>query len=146
MTLSCIASPDGILLGGMIDLYSDTMTKPSTPMRRAMAAAEVGDEQKREDPTTNRLQQMVAEMLGKEAAVFMPSGAMCNEVAIKTHTQSGDAILCDRLAHIARSEFGAAAVLSGVQIEAIDGERGRFTAQQGEATLENCGEIGRATV
>src|SRR5262245_26616141 len=69
----------------MIDLFSDTMTRPSAAMRRAMADAEVGDEQRREDPTTNRLQEMVASLLGKEAAVFLPSGTMCNEVAIKTH-------------------------------------------------------------
>ena len=66
----------------MIDLYSDTLTKPTPAMRRAMADAEVADEQRREDPTTNRLQQTVADLLGKEAAVFLPSGAMCNAVAV----------------------------------------------------------------
>src|SRR5205085_7760663 len=103
----------------MIDLYSDTMTRPTPAMRRAMAEAEVGDEQRREDPTTNRLQEMVAEILSKEAAVFLPSGMMCNAVAIKTHTQPGEAIICDRLAHLYRSEFGAAALLSGVTTEPI---------------------------
>jgi threonine aldolase len=126
----------------MIDLYSDTLTKPSAAMRRAMADAEVGDEQRREDPSTNKLQTMVADLLGKEAAVFLPSGAMCNAVAIKTHTEPGDAILCDRLAHVYRSEFGSHAVLSGVTTEGIDGERGRFTAEQVEATLANCGAYG----
>src|SRR5438874_6083149 len=126
----------------MIDFYSDTLTKPSPSMRRAMADAEVGDEQRREEPSTNQLQTMVAELLGKEAAVFLPSGAMCNEVAIKTHTSPGDAILCDRLAHIYRSEFGGPALLSGVTIEEIDGERGRFTAAQVAATLANCGAYG----
>jgi len=126
----------------MIDLYSDTLTKPSAAMRRAMADAEVGDEQRREDPSTNQLQTMVASMLGKEAAMFLPSGAMCNAVAIKTHTSHSDAILCDRLAHIYRSEFGSHAWLSGVTTEGIDGERGRFTPAQVEATLANCGAYG----
>jgi threonine aldolase len=126
----------------MIDLYSDTLTKPSPAMRRAMADADVGDEQRREDPSTNKLQTMVAQLLGKEAAVFLPSGAMCNAVAIKTHTSHSDAIFCDRLAHIYRSEFGSHAWLSGVTTEGIDGERGRFTPQQVEATLANCGAYG----
>src|SRR5437868_1206932 len=129
----------------MIDLYSDTLTNPSAAMRRAMADAEVGDEQRREDPSTNKLQSMVSEMLGKEAAVFLPSGAMCNAVAIKTHTNPGDAILCDRLAHVYRSEFGSHAILGGVTSEAIDAppdSRGRFTAKQVQATLVNCGAYG----
>jgi threonine aldolase len=126
----------------MIDLYSDTLTKPSPAMRASMAAAEVGDEQKREDPTTSRLQSMVAEMLGKDVAVFLPSGAMCNEVAIKTHTQPGDAILVDRLAHIVRSEFGAPALLSGVMTEPLAGDRGRFTAEQLSDALEGFGPYG----
>src|SRR5438045_7112170 len=104
----------------MIDLYSDTLTQPSPAMRRAMADAPVGDEQRREDPSTNRLQDMVAQLLGKEAAVFLPSGAMCNAVAIKTHTSPGDAILCDRRAHSYRSAFGAGAMLSGGTSEPID--------------------------
>jgi threonine aldolase len=126
----------------MIDLFSDTLTKPSPAMRKAMAEADVGDEQRREDPSTNKLQTMVADLLGKEAAVFMPSGAMSNAVAIKTHTQPSDAILCDKLAHIYRSEFGSHAFLSGVTTEGINGERGRFTRDQVEATLANCGAYG----
>ena len=100
----------------MIDLYSDTLTKPTEPMRQAMARAEVGDEQRREDATTNRLQEKVAAMLGKEAAVFLPSGSMCNAVAIKTHTQPSDAILCDRFAHVYRSEFGSHAMLTSTVV------------------------------
>jgi threonine aldolase len=123
----------------VIDLYSDTLTTPSVEMRRAMADAEVGDEQRREDPSTNKLQTMVADLLGKESAGFLPSGAMCNAVAIKTHTQPGEAILCDRLAHTYRSEFGNHAILGGVTIEGIDGERGRFSAKQVEAALANFG-------
>jgi threonine aldolase len=114
-------------------------------MRRAMADAEVGNEQRREDPSTNRLQDAVAERLGKEAAVFLPSGAMCNAVAIRAHTQPGDAILCDRLAHVYRSEFGSHAILSGVTTEAVDApasQRGRFTVEQLQATLANCGAYG----
>ena len=76
-----------------IDLFSDTVTRPTAAMRRAMAEAEVGDEQNREDPTVNRLQGMVAELLGKEAALFMPSGTMCNQVAFAVHCRPGDEIL-----------------------------------------------------
>ncbi|WP_428938916.1 threonine aldolase family protein [Fontivita pretiosa] len=119
----------------MIDLYSDTLTKPTPGMRRAMAEAPVGDEQKREDPTTNRLQEMVAAMLGKEAAVFLPSGTMCNAIAVKVHTQPSDAILCERSSHVNRSEFGGAAMLSGVTTEPIDGQRGLFSPQQLEQAL-----------
>jgi threonine aldolase len=116
----------------MIDLFSDTMTRPTAAMRDAMARAPVGDEQKREDPTTNKLQEMVADMLGKEAAVFLPSGTMCNAIAVKVHTQPSDAIFCERFAHVYRSEFGGAAMLSGVTTEPIDGVNGIFTA--GELT------------
>src|SRR5438874_1796933 len=123
----------------MIDLFSDTMTRPTPAMRRATTEAEVGDEQRREDPTTNRLQEMVATMLGKEAAVFLPSGTMCNEVAVKTHTQPGEAIICDRLAHVYRSEFGGVALLSGVTTEPIDGENGIFTAEQLNEALSRFG-------
>lgn len=126
----------------MIDLYSDTLTKPSLAMRRAMAEAEVADEQRREDPTTNKLQAMVAELVGKEAAVYLPSGAMCNEVAIKTHTQPGESILCDRMAHIHRSEFGGPALLSGVTTEPIAGDRGIFTHEQVTAAIDSHGAYG----
>lgn len=119
----------------MIDLFSDTMTKPTPAMRRAMAEAPVADEQKREDPTTNRLQEMVAQMLGKEAAVFLPSGTMCNAVAVKAHTQPSDAILCDRMAHVYRAELGGAALLSGVTTDPIDGSDGIFTPAQVTAAL-----------
>jgi threonine aldolase len=126
----------------VIDLYSDTLTKPSKDMRRAMAEAEVADEQRREDPTTNKLQSLVADLLGKEAAVFLPSGAMCNAVAVKAHTQPGEAIVCERRAHVYRSEFGGAALLSGVTTEPIDTERGIFTVAQLERTLANFSAYG----
>src|SRR6185437_9104274 len=116
--------------------------KPTEAMRRAMADAPVGDEQRREDPTTNRLQEKVAAMLGKEAAVFLPSGSMCNAIAIKTHTQPSDAVLCDRFAHVYRSEFGSHALLSGVTTEPIEGQQGRFTPQQVNEALARFGGYG----
>src|SRR4051812_38764700 len=97
----------------MINLFSDTQTKPTPEMRRAMAEAEVGDEHLDEDPTINHLQEMTARVLGKEAALFVPSGTMCNAIAVKVHTQPGDAIIAERLSHVMRSEFGGAAVISG---------------------------------
>jgi threonine aldolase len=112
----------------MIDLSSDTATKPTTGMRQVMATAEVGDEQRGEDPTVNRLLQMVCSLLNKETALFLPSGTMCNCVAIKAHTHPGEAILVDRQAHILRSESGAAAFLSGVILEQLPSNRGRFTS------------------
>ncbi len=116
----------------MINLYSDTQTQPTKEMRRAMADAPVGDEQRRLDPTVVKLQEMVADLLGKEAALFLPSGTMCNLIAVKTHTQPGDAVVLDRFGHIMRHETGAAGMVSGVILELIDGDRGRFTAAQVE--------------
>jgi threonine aldolase len=113
----------------MIDLYSDTQTRPTPEMRQAIMAAEVGDEQKDEDPTVNRLLAMVAELLGKEAALFLPSGTMCNLVAVKAHTRPGDAMLADRQAHILRFESGGAALASGVMVEQLPGLHGRFTPE-----------------
>ncbi|KPJ87211.1 MAG: threonine aldolase [Spirochaetes bacterium DG_61] len=113
----------------MIDLSSDTATKPTPAMRSVMAEAEVGDEQRREDPTVNRLLQMVCELLHKEAALFLPSGTMCNGIAVKVHTQPGEAILVDRHAHILRSESGGAAFLSGVIVDQLPSTRGLFTAE-----------------
>jgi threonine aldolase len=118
-----------------IDLYSDTQTRPTPGMRDAMAQAEVGDEQRDEDPSTNRLCDMVAEMLGKEAAVFMPSGTMCNQIAILVHCRPGDDIIADKTAHIINSEGGGPAVFSGTSIRPIDGVRGIFTAEQAEAAM-----------
>ena len=82
-----------------VDLYSDTLTKPTAEMRRFMCEAEVGDEQKVEDPTVNLLQEMVAELLGKEAAVFLPSGTMCNEIAMRVHCRPGEEMIAHRTAH-----------------------------------------------
>ncbi len=118
-----------------IDLFSDTMTKPTAEMRRFMCDAEVGDEQKDEDPTVNLLQEMVAELLGKEAALYLPSGTMCNLISIKLHCRPGDEILLDKTAHPLNSEGGGAAVLAGALIQPLQGERGVFTAEQVRAAI-----------
>jgi len=114
----------------MIDLRSDTVTKPSPGMRQAMAEAEVGDDVFGEDPCVNRLQEMAAQLLGKEAALFVPSGTMANQLCIKVHTQPGDEIIMERTNHPFNSESGGIAALSGVQVNLIDGQRGVITAAQ----------------
>jgi threonine aldolase len=114
----------------IIPLISDTESKPTAAMRQAIANAEVGDEQRGEDPTVNKLQARVAELLGKEAALWFPGGTMCNFVAIKVHTRPGDAIVADAMAHIIRAESAGVAFSCGVLIEPIATERGVFTASQ----------------
>lgn len=121
----------------MINLYSDTQTLPTPAMREAMARAPVGDEQRMEDPSVNRLCEMVAELLGKEAAVFLPSGTMCNELAIRVHCAPGDEVIADRTAHIVHFEGGAPAALSGVMIAPLDGERGVFAGEQARAAVRD---------
>ena len=118
-----------------VDLFSDTQTKPSAEMRRFMCDAEVGDEQKGEDPTVNLLQEMVAELLGKETALYLPSGTMCNAIAFKVHTRPGDEVLLDRTAHPIHSEAGGPGILAGAILTGLDGERGIFTAAQVEAAI-----------
>ncbi|HAA93095.1 MAG TPA: low specificity L-threonine aldolase [Rhodospirillaceae bacterium] len=120
-----------------VDLHSDTQTRPSPGMREAMAEAPVGDEQRGEDPSVNRLCEMAAELTGKEAAVFMPSGTMCNQASILVHCRPGDEIIADKTSHIINSESGGAAALAGAQIRAIDGKRGIFTAEQAEAAVSS---------
>lgn len=115
-----------------INLYSDTQTQPTPAMRQAMANAPVGDEQRGEDPTVNSLCERVAELLGMEAALYLPSGAMCNLIAIKTHTQPGDAIICERECHIVRAECGGAGLASGVIIDPIDSADGIFSVNEVE--------------
>ncbi|HEX3427181.1 MAG TPA: threonine aldolase family protein, partial [Candidatus Limnocylindrales bacterium] len=110
-----------------IDLRSDTVTRPTPAMREAMARAEVGDDQFGEDPTTNQLQERVAEMLGHDAGLWLPTGTMANQVAIRTLTRPGDDVILAREAHALWHETGAAAANSGVQLTEI-GDRGRFTA------------------
>ncbi|MEW4925428.1 GntG family PLP-dependent aldolase [Algibacter sp. 2305UL17-15] len=114
----------------IIDLRSDTVTKPSKAMLQAMFNAKVGDDVFREDPTTNKLEEKVAKMFGKERALFFPSGTMANQTAIKLHTAPGDQIICDKYAHIYNYESGGASFNSGVSCKLIDGERGMFTANQ----------------
>jgi threonine aldolase len=119
-----------------VDLYSDTQTRPSEEMRAAIAAAEVGDEQKREDPTTTELEGRVAALLGKEAAVFLPSGTMCNEIAIRVHVGSaGDEVFIGRRSHPIEAEAGGPAVLSGAVLTVLDGDRGTFTGGTLEAAV-----------
>lgn len=108
----------------IIDLRSDTVTRPSKDMRRAMHDAEVGDDVYGEDRLMNELQNRVADMLGKEAGLFVPSGTMSNQLAIRSQTQPGDEVICDYDAHIFNYEGGAPAALSGVQINPIRGEFG----------------------
>jgi threonine aldolase len=119
----------------MIDLYSDTVTKPSLAMRKAMAEAEVGDEQRGLDPTVNRLQDMVAELLGKEAALFLPSGTMCNQVAFAVHCKPGDEIIMDAEAHPFTYEGGGPAAVSGALVRPIQGDRGIYRPDQVTAAL-----------
>ncbi len=110
-----------------VDLRSDTVTRPSRAMREAMAAAEVGDDVYGEDPTVNRLQEEVAGLLGKPAALYVPSGSMANQIAIKIHTQPGDEVLTGQGGHSYLFESGAAPAIAGVQITLLPGD-GRFTA------------------
>ena len=114
----------------MIELFSDTKTKPTAAMRTAMANAEVGDERAGEDPTVNRLVERCAALLGKEAALYLPSGTMCNEIALAVHCRSGDEVLCDATSHIIGFEGGGPAALAGVMLNPIAGARGIFSADQ----------------
>ena len=108
----------------IIDLRSDTATRPTPEMRAAMAAAEVGDDVLNDDPTINRLQERVAALLGKEAAPYVPSGTMSNQICVKVHTQPGDEILCEAACHIYTWEAGGPAVLSGVTCRTVEGDYG----------------------
>ena len=107
-----------------VDLYSDTVTRPTPDMRRFMSEAEVGDEQKLEDPTVNLLCEMVAELLGKDAAVFLPSGTMCNEIALRVHARPGEEVIAHATAHPIHFETGGPGALAGVNMRSIDGPRG----------------------
>jgi len=126
----------------VIDLRSDTVTRPSEAMRAAMAAAPVGDDQFGEDPTVNLLQERVAALLGKEAALWVPTGTMANQVAVRVLTQPADAVILSHDSHIALHETGAAAANSGVQLVAVGG-RGVFTAGDVQAAYIARGHIVR---
>lgn len=113
----------------VINLYSDTQTRPSAAMREAMANAEVGDEQRGQDPTVNALCEEVAELLGKEAALFLPSGSMCNQIAVRLHIRPlGDEMYLHRLAHPINAEAGGAAAISGAMVMPLEGGGGMFSA------------------
>ena len=118
-----------------VDLRSDTLTKPTPEMRQAIFNAQVGDDVFGEDPTINELQETIADLLGKEAALFVSSGTMANQIAINCHTNPGEEVICEAGAHIFNYEAGAPAMLSGVQIRQIVGNRGVFTADQIKSIL-----------
>jgi threonine aldolase len=119
----------------MIDLRSDTCSRPTREMRAAMTNAEVGDDVYRDDPTVNALEAMTAELLGKEDAVYMPTGTMTNQVAIRAHTEPGDAVLFDQHAHVYILEGGAASAYAGVLPMLLPGKRGIFTAADVDAAI-----------
>lgn len=113
-----------------IDLSSDTATRPTPAMRDFMAAAKVGDEQRREDPTVSRLVEMVCDLLGKEDAMYLPSGTMCNAIALRVHCQPSDEIIMDETGHTRHFETGGPAALCGALVYPLPGERGVFSAAQ----------------
>ncbi len=123
-----------------INLYSDTQTRPTDGMRAAIAGAVVGDEQRGLDRTTLELQERVASLLGHEAGLFLPSGTMCNGIALRLHARpGGDEIVLDRTAHPVNSEAGSPAQLSGLMVRTLEGSRGVFTAEQLKAALRPAG-------
>ena len=114
----------------MIDLRSDTATRPTEGMRRAIAEASVGDEQKREDPSVNALQERVAALVGQEAAIFLPTATMANQIALKLHSRPGDALIAEEHSHVVIYEYGGAAAHAGLMTLALPGARGRVTPEQ----------------
>jgi threonine aldolase len=144
-----------------IDLRSDTVTKPTDEMRRAMAEAEVGDDVYGEDPTVNRLEQRAAAIFEKEAALFVPTGTMGNQIAVRLHTQHGQEVICERRAHIVDWEMAMVSAFSGCQLRQVEGERGvlcweriataiaapiYYRAQTGMIALENTHNMAGGTV
>ncbi len=123
----------------MIELRSDTATKPSPAMREAMANAEVGDEQRREDPTVNELERYAAELLGQEEAVYLPTATMANQIALRILTRPGQEVLAEESSHLFGAELGGAAVHSGLAQRSIESENGRFTAEQVRGKLRDWG-------
>ena len=125
----------------IVDLISDTVTKPTAKMLEVMMHAKVGDDVFKSDPTVNELQEKAAKMFGMEDALFFPSGTMANQTAIKLHTQPGDKLICDKYAHVYNYEGGGAAFNSGVTCKLIDGQRGMFTAKQLEEAVAGRSDI-----
>lgn len=119
----------------VIDLRSDTLTKPTNEMRKAMYDAEVGDDVYKEDPTANELEKYAAELLGKESALFVPSGVMGNQICLNVLTRPGDEVICEKDAHIFQYESGSPAALSGLQLSLVDGIKGVFTPDQIESLI-----------
>ena len=119
----------------IIDLRSDTVTKPTKGMLDAMMSAEVGDDVYKEDPTVNALESRLAKMFGKDQALFFPTGSMANQAALKLHTNPGEQVICDTYSHIYNYEGGGASFNSGISCKLIDGHRGMFTASQVEASI-----------
>ena len=119
----------------MIDLRSDTVTRPTPEMLEAMFSAKVGDDVFEEDPTVNELQQKAAQLFGMEKALFCPSGTMTNQIALKVHTQPGCEVICDRTAHIYNYEGGGIAFNSGASVRFVYGNRGRYTADDVKANI-----------
>ena len=119
----------------VINLISDTVTKPTPAMMSAMMSAEVGDDVFKTDPTVNELEEKVTKLFGKEAAIFCPSGTMTNQIAIKVHTKPGEMLIADKFSHVYNYEGGGIAFNSGVTSKLIDGERGRFTAAQTQLAI-----------
>lgn len=124
----------------MIDLRSDTVTKPTPEMRQAMAEAEVGDDVIDVDPTVDKLQRLTAQLLGKEAAIFMPSGTMTNQVAVRIHCKPGDELLCEAGCHIYHYEQGAFAQLSGIVARTLQGDSGVLAPEQFEGQIRPANE------
>src|SRR5271170_3759010 len=146
---------------GVVDLRSDTVTKPTPAMRAAMASADVGDDVYGEDPTVNRLQSRAAEIFGREAAIFVPTGTMGNQIAIRLHTQHGQEVICEARSHIVDWEMAMVAAFSGCQVRTVQADRGILTweliktaifakiyyrAEAGLITLENTHNRGGGTV
>jgi len=117
-------------MGDIIDLRSDTVTKPSSEMRQAMANAEVGDDVFEGDPTVKKLEKRVAEILGKEAALYVSSGTMGNQISLRTLCNPGEEVICDRMNHIVNYEVAAASALSGIMLSPYDGVKGRLSVEQ----------------
>lgn len=127
-----------------IDFRSDTVTKPTKEMREAMMHAEVGDDVFREDPSINKLEAMAADMFGMEAAIFCTSGTQTNQIAIKCHTQPGDEVICDADAHVYQYEGGGIAYNAGASVKLLSGDRGRITAEQVRAGINDPSDVHKA--
>jgi threonine aldolase len=123
-------------VAAVIDLRSDTATRPTDGMRAAIAAAAVGDEQRREDPSVNELQERAAGLLGQEAALFLPTATLANQIALKLHSRPGDVLVADRHAHVVIYEYGGAAAHAGLMIEAVTGRHGRFGVDELAVAVE----------